>query len=138
MITIITTTAVVCMCLITAVHISRMHSRRPGAEFGEDGTNFRRPRFLNDVFKEKISIFTPKISYDFFSFRPCFSYFFYLFLIFYIFTVFNVIYDLCTFFLPCSCFRAHPTDTRPTSLNIGGTDAWAVPTSNMGEPFPQS
>src|SRR6218665_1549794 len=31
-----------------------------------DGKTFRGPRFLNDAFPEKISIFTPKISYDFF------------------------------------------------------------------------
>ena len=31
-----------------------------------DGKFFRGPRFLNDVFFGKISIFTPKISDDFF------------------------------------------------------------------------
>src|SRR6218665_1883171 len=30
-----------------------------------------------------------------------------------------------------SCFCAHPTNTKPTSQNIGGTDAWAFPTSNF-------
>src|SRR6218665_1412385 len=39
------------------------------------------------------------------------------------------------FFLLCSCFHTLPTNT--TSQNIGGTDAWAVPTSNFGGPSPQ-
>src|SRR6218665_2012508 len=30
-----------------------------------------------------------------------------------------------TFFILCSCFRTHPTNT--TSQNIGGADAWAFP-----------
>ena len=34
--------------------------RRPGAEFGGDGKMFRGPRFLNDVFLGKNSIFTAK------------------------------------------------------------------------------
>src|SRR6218665_2723603 len=53
--------------------------RRPGAEFGGDGKFFRGPRFLNDVFRRKILIFTAKISYDFFSHRPCFLDFPFLF-----------------------------------------------------------
>jgi len=40
------------------------------------------------------------------------------------------------FFLLCSCFRTHPTNTRPTSQNIGETDAWAVPHSNFGGTVP--
>ena len=35
------------------------HRRRPGAEFG-GRTKFRRPKFLNDLFYEKISILRPK------------------------------------------------------------------------------
>ena len=36
--------------------------RRPGAEFGGTEIFFRGPRFLHDVFSEKMSIFTAKIS----------------------------------------------------------------------------
>ena len=43
-----------------------MQWRRPGAEFGGDGIFFRGARFLNEVFPEKNSIFTPKISDDYF------------------------------------------------------------------------
>src|SRR6218665_1939432 len=38
--------------------------RRPGAEFGGTEIFSRGPRFLNDVFSEKFSIFTAKISDD--------------------------------------------------------------------------
>src|SRR6218665_1452187 len=49
-----------------------MHRRRPGAEFGgrkKTGT----PKFLNDLFWETTSIFTPKISDDLFCHRLYFS-----------------------------------------------------------------
>jgi len=78
--------------------------------------------------------------WPFFSHRHVFQIFPIVFQFFRIFTVFNVIHDpfqlqeknpisgnnsLMTPFLLCSCFRAHSTNT--TSLNIGGTEAWAVP-----------
>src|SRR6218665_3316475 len=44
--------------------------------------------------------------------------------------------SLMTPFLLCSHFRTHPTNS--TSQNIGGTDAWAVPTSNFWGPSPQA
>src|SRR6218665_33659 len=48
--------------------------RRPGAQFGGNGNIFGGPKFLNDVFRTKISIFTPKNSDDLFlSHRPGFS-----------------------------------------------------------------
>ena len=114
-----------------------------------DGTNFRGPRFLNDGFSEKISVFTAKISDDLFlvidqDFRifPFFSQ------IFRIFTMLNIVYDpymtlssqekplfhkrisLRHFFLLCSYFRAHPT-TLYTSQNIGGRMYGPSPTSNL-------
>jgi len=66
-------------------HLSSTHRRRPGAEFG-GRKKFRRPKFLNDVFKKKISIFTAEISDDFFIVDHVFQ-------IFHIFTVWNVVYD---------------------------------------------
>ena len=39
-----------------------------------------------------------------------------------------------TLFLLCSYFRAHPTTLLLKIL--GGTDAWAVPTSNLGGAVP--
>src|SRR6218665_2092020 len=71
--------------------------RRPGAEFGGDGKKFRRPRFLNDNFFRKNFSFS----------RPKF---------------------LMTFFSHrpgFSVFLCLLYNT--TSLNIGGTNAWAVP-----------
>ena len=48
--------------------------KRPGAEFGGDGKNFRGPRFLNDVFSGKNGPFSsPKFLMTFFSHRPGFS-----------------------------------------------------------------
>src|SRR6218665_332866 len=88
--------------------------RRPGAEFGGTQKSFCGPRFLNDVFSGKISIFRVKISDDLFlvidlvwGIFPFFSQ------IFRIFTVLNVVYDPFltrkTPFLLCSYFHAHPT-----------------------------
>jgi len=108
-----------------------------------DGKKFRRPRFLNEIFLGKIPIFTPKISDDLFKvidhifqIFPIFSH------IFHIFTV--CIYDsfftknlisennssMTPFFLLCSCFRAHPTNT--TSQNTGSRMHGPSPTSNFG------
>jgi len=42
------------------------HRRRPGAEFGETWKNFADQDFWMTIFREKISIFTPKISDDLF------------------------------------------------------------------------
>src|SRR6218665_2272844 len=62
--------------------------------------------------------------------------------IFPIFAMLNVIFDPFltrkTPFLLCSYFDAHPTDNT-TSLNIGGTNAWAVPSPPQiwGGPSPQ-
>ena len=87
--------------------------RRPGAGFGGRRKNFRGPRFLNDVFSEKVLIFTAKISDDLFPFfshspvsRPKFLMTFFLLIdqVFRIFplsfprfsvsfTMFNVVYD---------------------------------------------
>jgi len=100
------------------MHIVYSQWRRPGAEFKGDGKICRGPRFLNDVFSGKISIFTPKISDDLFLVID------HVFQILRFFTVLNVVYDHfftqknhCfrkqfldkTIFLLCSYFRAHPT-----------------------------
>src|SRR6218665_3388438 len=122
--------------------------RRPGAEFGRDGKIFRGSRFLNDVFSEKISIFTAKISDDFFSHRPGFSDFP---LIFPFFAMLNVVYYpflarkttisemnsfMTPFFLLCSYFRAHPTTLLLKIL--GGRMHEPSPTSNWGAIHPVS
>src|SRR6218665_3373048 len=52
-----------------------------------DGNFFRGPRFLNDVFPEKISIFTPKISDDLLLVTDQ------VFQILRFFTVLHVVYD---------------------------------------------
>ena len=49
----------------TAAHHRSSHRRRLGAAFG-GRTNFRGPKFANDLFLEKIAIFTLKISNDLF------------------------------------------------------------------------
>src|SRR6218665_1053329 len=102
-------------------------------------------------FSEKNSIFTAKISDDFFLvidqiFRilPFFS------RILRIFSMLNVVYDLfltrkttiseknsfMTPFFLCSYFRAHPTTLL--LKNIGGTDAWAGPHLKFGGTVPPS
>ena len=42
-----------------------LHRRRLGAEFGGNGKEFRGPKFVNALFRKKMSIFTPKISDNF-------------------------------------------------------------------------
>src|SRR6218665_4071600 len=105
--------------------------RRPGAEFGGTENFSADPRFLNDVFLETNVHFRSKnfhllVIDQIFQIFPFFSQ------ILPIFAMLNVVFDPFltrkTHFLLCSYFHAHPT----TSLNIGGTNAWAVPsTSNF-------
>ena len=100
------------------MHIVYSQWRRPGAEFKGDGKICRGPRFLNDVFSGKISIFTPKISDDLFLVID------HVFQILRFFTVLNVLYNpfftikttisennslITPFFLLFSYFHAHPT-----------------------------
>src|SRR6218665_568359 len=71
-----------------------MQWRRPGAEFWGDGKFFRGPRFLNDVFSEKISNFTAKISDDLFLvIDQVFRIFPFFSQIFPLFTMLDVVYD---------------------------------------------
>src|SRR6218665_2902251 len=84
--------------------------RRPGAEFGG---RKKISRTKISVFLEKMSIFMPKISDDFFLVIDQ------VFQILHFFTVLNVVYD--TLF----------TSDNTTSLNIGGTNAWAVPSPQI-------
>jgi len=74
-------------------------------------TNFRGPRFLNDVFSGRISIFKPKNSDDLFFFYSSTRFFFIFpffpsfFQILRIFTVLNVAYDpFFTFFYSVRSF----------------------------------
>src|SRR6218665_134991 len=117
-------------------YLECVHRQRPGTVFGGDRKNFRRPRFLNEVFLGKIFTFScPKFLMTFF----------------HIFAACNFVYDpfftrktpisennsLLTLFLLCSCFRTHPTNA--TSQNIGGrADAWAVPHLTFWEDRPPS
>src|SRR6218665_1565531 len=98
-----------------------------------DGTNFRGPRFLNDVFFGK-------------NFPTFFSVIDQVFLIFRIFTVLNVVYDrrkttiseknslMTPFFTLFVLSRAFD---NTTSQNIGGTDAWAIPHLKFGGTVPR-
>ena len=116
-----------------------------------DGQIFRGPRFLNDVFSEKISIFTAKISDDLllvidlvFRIFPFFSQ------ISRIFTVLNVVYDPFltrkttiseknSFMTPFARMRQHYFSKywgdgcmgRPSTSNFGGT---VPPVSPMSPP----
>jgi len=104
----------------------RVEWRRPDAKFGGDGKDFRGPRFL------KISIFTPKISDDFFLVIDQ------VFQILCFFTVLSVVYD--PFFTRkitisdknslrplFTLFVLSRASDNTASLNIGGTNAWVVP-----------
>src|SRR6218665_3430554 len=98
-----------------------------------DGNIFRGPRFLNDVFSGKISIFTPKIHDDLFLVIDQ------VFKILRFITVLNVVHD--PFFTRKTTISENNSLIRPfftlfvlprasdntTFLNIGGTNAWAVP-----------
>ena len=117
-----------------------------------DGQIFRGPKFLNDFFSEKISIFTLKNSDDLL-----------LLVIDQVFQIFTLFFRflrslLCkmsymtlssqekhyfrkeflddTYFLLCSCFRAHPTTLLLKIL--GGPMHGPSPTSNFGGTVPQS
>src|SRR6218665_20601 len=116
------------------MHIVYSQWRRPGAEFKGDGKICRGPRFLNDVFSGKISIFTPKISDD-------------LFLVIdqVFFRDFTFLYCIKCRIRPFLHKKSHyfqkknslirpsftlfvlsPASDNTASLNIGGTNAWAV------------
>src|SRR6218665_1779131 len=90
---------------------------------GGGGTFFRGPRFLNDVFSGKISIFTAKISDD-------------LFLVIdHVFLIFRIHYFTKEFldntsFLLYSYFRVHPTTLFQKIL--GGRMHGPSPSSNFG------
>src|SRR6218665_424496 len=119
--------------------------RRPGAEFGRDEIFFLQTKISElRFFPEKISIFTPKISDDFFfSHRPGFS----------DFPLFTVIkcpirpflrkknHYFKKEFLNETIFLlfilSHASDNT-TSLNIGGGMDGPSPTSNFGGTAPQS
>src|SRR6218665_3090198 len=128
------------------------HRRRPGAEFGWDRKQFRRPRFLNDFFLGKKFPFSrQKLLMTFLVIDHVFQ----IFSIFFRFSIsllcemsYNVIYyPFFTRKPPISenklNFLMTPFFTRfvlsrasdnTTSQNIGGTDAWTVPpTSNLGD-----
>src|SRR6218665_1924202 len=98
-----------------------------GAEFGGTEKSFRGPRFLNDVYSGKYCDL-------FFSHRLGFSDFTSLYCIKMSYTTLSSQEEttiskkksLIRPFLLYSYFR-----DNTTSLNIGGTNAWAVPTSNF-------
>src|SRR6218665_331485 len=131
------------MCMSVSMHALlyvRMNAftyiqwRRPGAEFRGDGRKkFRGPRFLNDVFSGKISIFTPKISDDLFLVID------HVFQILRFFTVLNVLYNpfftikttisennslITPFFYS---FRTFTRIQRHYFSKYWGTNAWAIP-----------
>src|SRR6218665_3779619 len=86
-------------------------------------------------------IFAAKISHDlFFVIDQIFLIFPFFSQIFPMFAMLNVIFDpfltgKTPFF---TLFILSRTSDNSTSLNIGGTNAWAVPTSNFGGPSPHS
>src|SRR6218665_1753563 len=106
------------------------------------------------VLRIKISIFTAKISEDLFLvIAQVFRIFPFFPQIFRVFTVLNVIYDPHMSFsskekplfqkrLPLghffTLFVLSRASDNTTSQNIGGTDAWAVPTSNFWGDRPPS
>jgi len=111
--------------------------RRPGAEFG-GGHFFRVPRFLNEVFSEKMSIFTGKISDDLFLVNDqVFPFVSQVFRIFYYVTLssqeqllFRKRIPLWHLLLLCSYFRAHPT-TLLLKILVGRMHG-PCPTSKFG------
>jgi len=112
--------------------------RRPGAEFwGGTETFFADQDFWITFFRKKFPFHCKNFWWPFFSHRPGFSDFSFLFPNFPYLTMLNVVYDPFlkrkTPFLLCSC-----ASNNTTSQNIGGTDAWTVPTSNFGEDRPPS
>src|SRR6218665_3053244 len=115
-----------CFCItILKFVIWSLHGRRPGAEFG--GTN----KYFRGPISGKMSIVRVKISDDlFFSRRPVSSDFpFLLPHVFRMFTMLNDIYDhfltrKAPFF---TLFILSRTSDNTASQNIGGTNAWAVP-----------
>ena len=118
------------------------HGRRPGAEFGGTKKIFRGPISGKFLFQGKNVHFQGKnfwwpvllvIDLVLWIF-PFFSH------IFRIFTMLNVVYDhfltrKTSFF---TLFILSRTSDNTTSQNIGGTNTWAVPTSNFGMDRPPS
>ena len=130
---------------ICLIDLRGIHRRIPGAEFGGTGTD---QDFWMMFFRKKNQFHAQN---TFFSHRPCFSHFPYLFSDFpHLYcmkcrmwpflhkknTYFRKEFLDDTFFTLFVLSRAS-NDT--ISQNIGGTDAWAVPTSNLfGWNAPQS
>ena len=111
-----------------------------------DGEKFRGPRFLNDVFFRKKFLFSrPKFLMTFL--KSSFTFSISLLCVMSYKTlssrekhIFQKIISLLSLhlFLLCSSFHAHPTNTRPTSQNIGEDGYMGRPPPHfLGGPSPQ-